>query len=151
MKPNRTVFHLIKDKLYWFCKISLSIGFVLSGIRKLPGIKFTELPIDNPVGLFFEGMYAAGFYWNFIGYYQILIGLLLCLPYWPRLTPLLSIVVTVNIFLVSVGLHMQGTPIITSLMLLANSYLIYYHWNSYAEILIKNPSNTIEKRKTTIQ
>lgn len=121
--------------LYKFTKISLGIAFILSGIRKLPGLKFTELPIDNPVGLFFEGMYAAGFYWNFIGWYQIVVGVILCTPYWPRLSPILSMPVTINIFLVSIGLSMKGTPIITGLMLLANIYLIFYHWKSYGGIV----------------
>jgi uncharacterized membrane protein YphA (DoxX/SURF4 family) len=121
--------------LYKVTKISLGIAFILSGIRKLPGLKFTKLPIDNPVGLFFEGMYAAGYYWNFIGLYQIVVGVILCTPYWSRLSPILSMPVTVNIFLVSIGLSMSGTPFITGMMLLANSYLIFYHWKSYGEIV----------------
>lgn len=121
--------------LYKVTKISLGIAFILSGIRKLPGLKFTKLPIDNPVGLFFEGMYAAGYYWNFIGLYQIAVGVILCTPYWSRLSPILSMPVTVNIFLVSIGLSMSGTPFITGMMLLANSYLIFYHWKSYGEIV----------------
>jgi hypothetical protein len=117
--------------LYWSAKIMLGLGFVLSGLRKLPGIKFTTLPIENPVGLFFEGMYASGFYWNFIGYYQIIVGLLLIGPWWKRLTPILIAPVTVSIFLVSVSLHMRGTPVITAMMLLGNLYLLLWHTNSY--------------------
>ena len=117
--------------LYWSAKIMLGIGFVLSGLRKLPGIKFTALPIENPVGLFFEGMYASGFYWNFIGYYQIIVGLLLIGPWWKRLTPILIAPVTVSIFLVSVSLHMRGTPVITAMMLLGNLYLLLWHSDSY--------------------
>lgn len=117
--------------LYWSANIMLGLGFVLSGLRKLPGIKFTTLPIENPVGLFFEGMYASGFYWNFIGYYQIIVGLLLIGPWWKRLTPILIAPVTVSIFLVSVSLHMRGTPVITAMMLLGNIYLLLWHTNSY--------------------
>ena len=117
--------------LYWTAKIMLGLGFVLSGLRKLPGIKFTALPIENPVGLFFEGMYASGFYWNFIGYYQIIVGLLLIGPWWKRLTPILIAPVTVSIFLVSVSLHMRGTPVITAMMLLGNLYLLLWHSDSY--------------------
>lgn len=120
--------------VYNLSQWSLGLAFLLSGIRKLPGIKFTQLPIDNPVGLFFEGMYATGIYWHFIGLYQMVVGLWLLLGWMPRLTPLVSIPVTINIFLVSVGLHMSGTPIITGLMLLANSFLIIFHWPSYAHL-----------------
>ena len=125
----------IKSKwLLWICRLSLGLAFVLSGIRKLPGVKFTKLPLENPVGLFFEGMYASGIYWNFIGVYQILIGFLLCIGLWPRLSPILSLPVTINIFLVSMGLQMQGTPIITFLMLLANLYLVFYEWKHYRHL-----------------
>jgi len=119
---------------YWFLKIILGVGFVLSGVRKLPGVKFTTLSIDNTVGLFFEGMYASGFYWNFIGYYQILVGLVLMTKWFQRLTPILLLPVSFSIFLVSASLHMRGTPMITSLMLLGNLYLIAWHFKSYRPI-----------------
>ncbi len=35
----------------WFLKIILGLGFILSGLHKIPGVKFTTLPIENPVGL----------------------------------------------------------------------------------------------------
>lgn len=120
---------------YWFLKITLGIGFVLSGLRKMPTVKFTSLPIDNPVGLFFEGMYATGFYWNFIGYYQILVGLLLMTGWWKKLTPVLIFPVTINIFLVSISLYMRGTPLITGLMVLGNLFLILWHLETYLPIL----------------
>lgn len=129
--------YLLKQRwLLWASRLSLGSAFVVSGIRKLPGIKFTQLPIDNPVGLFFEGMYSAGFYWNFIGVYQILVGLLLVSSLLPRLSPLLSLPVTINIFLVSVGLQMNGTPIITFLMLTANVYLILTEWKNYKTLFL---------------
>ena len=112
----------------------LGIGFIISGIRKMPGVKFTTIPIENPIGLFFEGMYQTGFYWNFIGYYQILIGLALMTPWWQRLTPILLLPVSVNIFLVSVSLEMRGTPIITALMLLGNLFLLTWHLKYYTPI-----------------
>lgn len=112
----------------------LGIGFIISGVRKMPGVKFTTISIDNPIGLFFEGMYQTGFYWNFIGYYQILAGLLLMTPWLQRLTPVLLLPVSVNIFLVSASLEMRGTPIITALMLLGNLFLIAWHAHDYRPI-----------------
>lgn len=136
--------HSLKKFLFWASRYSLGLAFVISGFRKLPGVKFTLLPIDNPVGLFFEGMYAAGFYWNFIGIYQISVGLLLFTTFLPRLTPLLSFPVTVNIFLISVGLQMTGTPFITFFMLLANLYLIIHNWEFYREIVVWKNRITIQ-------
>ena len=116
---------------YWFLKITMGLTFVASGLRKMPGVRFTELPIENPVGLFFEGMYVTGFYWNFVGYYQIAAGILLMLNWYKALSPILIFPVTFNIFLVSVSLNMTGTPFITTCMLLANLYLIVWHLESY--------------------
>lgn len=121
--------------VYWSMKIGLGLAFVISGLRKMPGVKFTLLPIDNPVGLFFEGMYVTGFYWNFIGYYQIIVGFLLMTPWWRKLTPLLLFPVSINILLVSLALNMRGTPVITSLMVLGNLYLILWHLQSYLPLL----------------
>ncbi|MBX2828846.1 MAG: hypothetical protein KTR22_11835 [Flavobacteriaceae bacterium] len=124
--------------LYWFTKILLGLGFILSGFRKMPGVKFTAIGIDNPIGLFFEGMYQSGFYWNFIGYYQIAVGILLMTPWLKRLSPLLAFPVTFNIFLVSASLHMRGTPVITSAMVLGNLFLMLWHAKSYSPIFRKN-------------
>lgn len=117
--------------LYWVTKFLLGIGFIISGLRKMPGVKFTTIPIDNPIGLFFEGMYQTGFYWNFIGYYQILIGFILMTAWFQRLTPILLLPVSINIFLVSLSLQMRGTPIITGLMLLGNLFLLAWHMQHY--------------------
>ena len=102
----------------------MGVTFILSGLRKWPGVKFTTLPVENPVGAYFQAMHDTGFYWNSIGYFQIGVGLLM-MP------------VTVNIFLVSVSLHMTGTPFITAAMLLGNAFLLYWHFPNYRGIFQK--------------
>lgn len=126
--------------IYYFTGISMAVTFVLSGIRKFPGLKFTILGTDNPVGLYFEAMHQLGFYWNFIGYFQILCGVLLFFRRTAPLAVLLMLPVTVNIFLVSAGLDMRGTPYITSAMLLANIFMLFWHYERYLPI-INTPDN----------
>lgn len=115
----------------------MGLTFVLSGIRKLPGLKFTALPLENPVGFYFEAMHSTGFYWNFIGGFQILIGICVFFNRFVVASALLMMPVTVNIFLVSIALNMSGTPVITSLMLLGNIFLLLYHYKNYKPILEK--------------
>lgn len=43
--------------IYIFSRISMGVTFILSGIRKFPGLRFTILGTDNPVGLYFEAMH----------------------------------------------------------------------------------------------
>lgn len=123
--------------LYWIIRISMGITFILSGIRKMPGVKFTALSIDNPVGFYFEAMHETGFYWNFIGYFQIAIGILIFFNRFVVVSSLFMMPVTINIFLVSISLNMKGTPIITSMMLLGNLFLLLWHFKNYRTIFIK--------------
>lgn len=117
--------------LYWCIRVGMGLTFIISGIRKLPGIKFTALPNENPVGAYFNAMHETGFYWNFIGYFQIVIGFLIFLNRFVVISSLLMMPVTVNIFLLSIALHMKGTPIITTAMLLGNTFLLIWHFKNY--------------------
>ena len=123
--------------LYWIIRIGMGMTFIISGIRKLPGIRFTILPVDNPIGAYFHTMYETGFYWNFIGCFQIIVGILIFFNRTVVVSSLLMMPVTVNIFLISVALHMKGTPIITAMMLLGNIYLLLWHYKNYMHMLRK--------------
>lgn len=122
---------------YWLIRISLGLTFIGSGIRKLPGIKFTALPVRNPVGAFFQAMYETGFYWNTIGVIQIGLGLLVFFNRTVVMTSLIMMPITINIFLVSVALHMKGTPFITASMLMANIFLLLWHYENYLPLIQK--------------
>lgn len=137
-----SLFLSLKEKLimklfYWCIRAGMGLTFILSGIRKLPGIKFTELPIDNPVGSFFNAMHETGFYWNFIGYFQIAVGVLIFFNRFVVVSSLLMMPVTINIFLLSIALNMKGTPFITSAMILGNIFLIIWNYKNYETILKK--------------
>ena len=123
--------------LYWCARIGMGLTFIISGIRKLPGVKFTALPVDNPVGSYFEAMYSTGFYWNFIGYFQILIGVLIFFNRFVVISSLLMMPVVINIFLVSIALNMRGTPLITSAMILGNLFLLVWHIKNYKTLFMK--------------
>ena len=128
---------LIFRLFYWFTRISMAITSLISGYRKFPGTKFTILPVENPVGAYFNAMFETGFYWNSIGYFQVFTGLLLL---WNRTTPVASLMmlpVTLNIFLVSISLNMKGTPLVTTAMVLANIFLILWHNKNISGILSK--------------
>ncbi|ETN96644.1 DoxX family membrane protein [Zhouia amylolytica] len=123
--------------LYWCARVGMGITFIISGIRKLPGVEFTTLPIDNPVGAYFNAMYETGFYWNAIGYLQIIIGVLLFFNRFVVISSILMMPVVINIFLISIALHMQGTPIITSAMVLGNTFLITWHFKNYRSLFLR--------------
>ena len=121
--------------IYWTARIGLGMAFIVSGLRKMPGVKFTSLPETNPVGNYFETMYQLGFYWHFIGYYQILVGILVFFNRTAPLSSVLMMPVTVNIFLISIALNMQGTPFITAAMLAGNIFLLIWYYENFIPIL----------------
>lgn len=130
--------------LYWTARLGMALTFIISGIRKMPGVKFTILPTDDPVGHYFDAMHQLGFYWNFIGYFQIIVGILMLFNRTIVSSIIMALPVTVNIFLVSVALHMRGTPFITAAMLLGNLFLMLWHYEQYLSLLNK-PSSTTTK------
>ena len=132
--------------IYWIARLGLGLAFIASGLRKIPGVHFTALPDTNPVGAFFSLMESMPLYWHFIGYYQIIAGLLALLNRWAALSGVLMLPVTVNIFLVSLALNMQGTPFITSLMLLGNIYYMLWHREQYAGVFSKSDMSKLKLR-----
>ena len=133
---------------YWGLRIGMALTFIASGSRKLPGVKFTLLPTDDPIGAYFHAMHETGFYWNFIGYFQIGIGILLFFNRFVALSSLLMMPVTINIFLVSVSLHMRGTPVITALMVAGNIFLMLWHYENYLTLLQRPNSESVKIRTT---
>ncbi len=119
----------------WFTRILLAIAFLPSGYTKLIGNRFTQLPIENPVGFFFEAMYQTGWYWNFLGFMQLLAAILLLIPRTTFLAAILYLPIIVNIFLIVSSIGFVGTPYIAGLMLLANLYLLLWDWHKLKKIV----------------
>ena len=119
----------------WFTRILLSFAFVPSGLKKLLGERFTILGVDNPVGFFFEALYQTGWYWNFLGFMQLLVALLLVIPRTAFLGALIYLPIIINILVIVVAMHFRGTPIIAGLMLLANIYLLFWDYKKVKQIV----------------
>jgi len=61
-------------------RILLAAGFIPTGLVKLLNQRFTTLPVESPIGAFFEAMYQTGLYWQFLGLTQVLAGCMLLVP-----------------------------------------------------------------------
>lgn len=112
-----------------FVRFLIGFAFIPSGLTKLLGERFTLISIDEPIGFFFEAMYQTGIYWQFLGFVQLLAGFLLITQRFATLGAVVFFGIIVNIWLITVGLHFQGTWIITSLMLLASLLLLVWDWD----------------------
>ena len=128
---DKTIFKLFT----WGTRLLLSFAFVPSGLKKLLGERFTLLGVDNPVGFFFEALYQSGWYWNFLGFMQLLVALLLLIPRTTFLAAIMYLPIIINILVIVVAMHFIGTPIIAGLMLLANIYLLFWDYNKLKKII----------------
>jgi hypothetical protein len=100
------------------------MAFLPTGLVKATGQRFTLLPVENPVGFFFEAMYQTGPYWYFIGIMQVLSAVLIVIPATATVGALLFFPIILSIVLVTWGIGFGLTAWITTAMLLAVIYLL---------------------------
>lgn len=102
-----------------------------------PGVSIEKL---EPLQQFFRVMATSGLYWNFIGWSQVIAGLLLMTQRFAKLGAAIFFGLILNIFIITVSFHFQGTPIVTGLMLLATMYLILWDFDSF-QFLFRKPED----------
>ena len=113
----------------------VGFAFIPSGFKKLIGERFTSIGTDDPIGYFFEAMYRTGFYYEFLGFCQLLTAFLLFTQRFATLGALLFFGIILNICVLTNSMHFTGTWIITSLMLFAAVVLLAWDWNKLKPIL----------------
>jgi hypothetical protein len=103
---------------------------VFSSIVKIKGERFTSQDgINEPVHSawhLFETLYQSGIYWRFLGWSQLLAGMLLMTQFYSALGAIVMLPITINIFVITISYYFAATPVITSLLLLANIFLILW-------------------------
>jgi uncharacterized membrane protein YphA (DoxX/SURF4 family) len=117
------------------CRITLALGFIPSGVVKIMGERFASgLSANNPMGHYLEALHTTGYYYTFIGISQLLIALLLLIPRTALLGALMYFPIILNICILAYAVRFEGTRI-TTLMLLANIYLLCWDYNRIKYIL----------------
>lgn len=127
-------------RLAMVSRILLALAFIPTGLVKLLGHRFTLLGTDNPIGAFFEAMYQTGFYWNFLGLGQVTAGILLLVPGTTTLGAVLFFPIIVNIVVVTWSIGFGGTVYVTTLMLVANTFLLCWDYDRLRHILFPPPN-----------
>lgn len=130
-------------------RLLLALGFTPSGWTKLVGHRFTLLPVEDPVGFFFEALYRTGFYWNFLGFIQLLAAALLLIPRCTTLGAVLYFPIILNIFLITLSMHFQGTPVITGLMLLGSVYLLCWDYDRWRPLFVRSAAQAASPAGST--
>lgn len=105
-------------------RLLLAMAFIPTGLVKATGQRFTVLPVENPIGFFFEAMYQTGPFWYFIGFMQIAAGVFLLIPATATLGAVMFVPIIFSIVLVTHGVGFGLTAWITTCMLLSALYLV---------------------------
>jgi len=118
-----------------FCRIVLALAFIISAIVKIRGERFAAgLPVNNPMGHYFEALYHTGYYYTFIGIAQLLIAILLLIPRTAFFGALMYFPIILNICILTYAVRFEGTRA-TTFMLLANLYLLFWDFERIKYIL----------------
>ncbi len=133
-----------------YLRYLIGLAFILPSIPKIKGHRFTrESGADNPINSawhFFETLYQSGLYWNFLGWGQLIAGLLLVTQRYSKLGALVFLPIIANIFVVTISYDFHQTHIITGLMLCANILLLVWDWDTLKIIINKQPTYSTIKR-----
>ena len=139
-KFDRFYLEIKSNRWYWyfsiFCRLILSIGFFTAGMVKIMDERFASGLSDlHPMGSYLEALYHTGYYYTFIGIAQVVSALLLLIPRTVVLGALLYFPIIINIWILSFAVRFEGSFISSPLMVLANLYVLAWHYDKLKYIL----------------
>lgn len=118
-----------------FTRLLLFVGFTPPSLVKIMNKPFTVLPDSNPVGHYFNALYQTGFYYQFLGWAQLIAAVLLLFPRTAHLGALMFLPIIVNIAVLTTSVGFKGTWLVTILMSLAATYLVAWDYDRLKPIL----------------
>jgi hypothetical protein len=118
-----------------FTRVLLAIGFIPPSIPKILHRPFTILPDSHPVGHYFNALYQTGFYYEFIGWTQLIAALLLLFPRTAHIGALMFLPIIANIAVLTTSVGFVGTWLITILMCLAAAWLVAWEYDRLKTIV----------------
>ena len=132
-------------------------AFVYAGFGKAMGDRFMpqgslQIPAEGmSIDVFFEVLYRTGIWWQFLGWGQVVAGLLVVTQRWSTLGAVLFLPVSLNIFMITISMDFHGTPVLTGLILLANLGLLIWDYERLRLLLIPDGEATVSIQLTSDQ
>ncbi len=120
-----------------FVRCLLAVGFIPPSIPKILHRPFTVLPDTNPVGAYFNALYNTGFYYEFIGWSQLIAAILLLIPRTSHLGAMMFLPIIVNIAVLTSSVGFVGTWLITLLMAFAAAWLVAWEYDRLRPIVFR--------------
>jgi hypothetical protein len=153
MKLEHTLddLHVAFTRRWWtqmftaFTRCLLAIGFIPPSYTKIIHQPFTSLPDSNPVGHYFNALYQTGFYYEFLGWGQMIAAILLLIPRTSHIGALLFLPIIANIAVLTASVGFKGTWVITILMTLAATYLVAWEFDRLKPIIFSSREETPQR------
>lgn len=118
-----------------FTRCVIAVGFIPPSIPKILHKPFTALPDSNPVGHYFNALLGTGYYYEFIGWSQLIAAILLLIPRTSHFGALLFFPIIVNIAVLTNAVGFAGTWLITIFMSLAGTFLVAWEYDRLKPII----------------
>lgn len=120
-----------------FVRCLLALGFIPPSIPKILHKPFTVLPETDPVGAYFHALYNTGFYYEFIGWSQIVAAVLLLIPRTAHIGALMFLPIILNIAVLTCSVGFKGTWLVTIFMALAALWLAGWEYDRIKPLLFR--------------
>lgn len=112
----------------------IGYAFIPSGMIKLMGMRFTFIPVTNPIGYFFDALYQSGIYWEFLGFCQLIAAFFLLTQRFAAIGALLFFSIISNVFLITLGINFGNTSYIAGLLWLASLFLLIWDYQKFSPL-----------------
>ena len=130
-----------------FTRGILAVGFIPPSIKKILHQPFTVLPDSNPVGHYFRALYDTGFYYEFLGWAQLIAAILLLFPRTAHIGALMFLPIIVNIAVLTTSVGFAGTWLLTIFMSLAAAWLVAWEYDRLKPIVFFDRADRAEPLK----
>lgn len=133
--------HVALTRRWWtqlftvFTRCLLAVGFIPPSYIKIVHRPFTVLPDSNPVGHYFNALYQTGFYYEFLGWGQMIAAILLLIPRTAHIGALMFLPIIANIAVLTASVGFAGTWVITIFMCLAAVHLVAWEYDRLKPII----------------
>jgi uncharacterized membrane protein YphA (DoxX/SURF4 family) len=133
LRIKQNIWHLL---LVILCRILLAYAFIVAGMVKIFGERFASgLSVLHPMGAYLEALHHTGYYYTFIGYAQVMAGVFLLIPGTVLIGALIYLPIIVNICILSLAVRFEGSIVSSPLMVMANLYILAWHYDKLKYIL----------------
>ena len=126
-------------------RVLLAIGFIPPSYTKIMGRPFTVLPLSNPVGYYFDALLRTGFYYEFLGWGQMIAAILLLIPRTSHIGALIFLPIIMNIAVLTTSVGFRGTWVLTIFMTLAATWLVAWDYDRLKPVLFQKRAVAVKE------